>query len=124
MAYSSRHSLCLAGRIAHHGNEQVGDAGPAHLAQRRELLTIDTVEKQDAAAEDLALVNRSKRPGGRDVLGTHHRLQVTRLEFLHGASEHDATADDENDVGLEVMYLLYLMGRNDDRASAIELVIQ
>ena len=37
-----RRSLCLAVRlIAHHGNEQVGDAGRAHVAKRGELLTID-----------------------------------------------------------------------------------
>ena len=27
--------------IAHHGNEQVGDAGRAHVAERGELLAID-----------------------------------------------------------------------------------
>ena len=40
--------LCLVGLIAHHGNEQVGDAERAHLAKRGELVTIDMIEQQDA----------------------------------------------------------------------------
>ena len=49
---------------AHHGDEEVGDAGGAHLAERGEPVAVDAVEQQDAAAEHLALVDRLQRPGG------------------------------------------------------------
>ncbi len=42
--------------VAQHRDEQVGDARPAHLAERGELLAIGLIEQQDAAAE---------RPGAR-----------------------------------------------------------
>jgi len=38
-----------------------------------------------------------------EVLGTDHHLQVARLEILHAALEHDATAVDEQDVGEDVL---------------------
>jgi hypothetical protein len=46
--------LCSAGLtgrhisllIAHHGNEEVGDAGRANVAKRRELLAIDMIGLQ------------------------------------------------------------------------------
>jgi hypothetical protein len=44
MEYSPRHSLCLAGLIANHGNEQVGDAGRTRVAERGELATISSIE--------------------------------------------------------------------------------
>jgi hypothetical protein len=50
--------LLLGGTIPHHGNEQVGDAGRAHVAKCGDVLTIDAIEQQDAATEQLALVNR------------------------------------------------------------------
>src|SRR4029079_4746749 len=90
IAYSYGHSLWHAGLIAHDGNEQVGDVGGAHLAERGKLPPIGTIEQQDAAAEHLALVHRLERPRGGHVLGVHHHLQVARLEFFHAAIEHDA----------------------------------
>jgi hypothetical protein len=60
--YSSRCSWRLAGVIAglvsHQGNEQSGDAGRTHVAQRCQLPTVNMVEEQDAAPEHLAFVNR------------------------------------------------------------------
>jgi len=47
--YSSSRSSCLAGLIPHVGNEQIGDAGRTHVAERGESLTIYTIEQQDAA---------------------------------------------------------------------------
>ncbi len=85
------------GLIAHHGNEQVGDAGRAHLAQRGELLAIDAIEQQDAAAEHLALVHRLERARRGQLLGMHHHFQIARLEFFHAAIEYDAAAIDEHD---------------------------
>src|SRR5207245_213603 len=67
--YSSNRSLRLSVLIAHHGNEQVGDAGPAHVAKRGELLTIDAIEQQDAAAEHLPLVNRLEGPRCGETVG-------------------------------------------------------
>src|SRR5579872_868993 len=58
MEYSSYGSLRLAALLAHHGNEQIGDAGSADLTQRRELLAIHTIEQQDASTEHLALPHR------------------------------------------------------------------
>src|SRR5204863_2704028 len=109
MECSFRRSFWLSGLIAEHGNEQVGDAGRAYLAEGGELLTIDAVEQQDAAAEYLPLVNRPKRPRRGDVLGVHHHLAVARLEFLHAALEDDAAAVDEHDVGQHVLDLLHLV---------------
>ena len=43
------------------GDEEVGEAGRAQLAERREPRAVDAVEEQDAAAEDLALVDRLQR---------------------------------------------------------------
>jgi hypothetical protein len=36
--------LRLAGVIAHHGNEQIGDAWCTHVAECGELLAVDLVE--------------------------------------------------------------------------------
>jgi len=47
-------SLCLAGTIADHGNEQVSDAGCTHLAERGETLTVGPIKQQNAAPEALA----------------------------------------------------------------------
>jgi hypothetical protein len=48
---------CLADLPAYDCDEEVGNAGCAYVAQCAELLAIGTIEEQDAAAEDLALVN-------------------------------------------------------------------
>src|SRR6267143_6621230 len=99
MEYSSGRSLCLAGLMAHHGNEQVGDAGRAHVAKRGELLTIDSIEQQDVAAEHLALVHRLERPCRGCPLRMHHHFQVARLHLFHAAIEYDAAAKGEYDSG-------------------------
>src|SRR5207245_7539271 len=98
-SYSSSGSLCLISLIADHGNEQVGDAWRAHVAERSELLPIDPIEQQDAAAEHLALMNGLQCARFGDMLGVHHHLAVAGLELLHAALEHDATAVDEQDIG-------------------------
>src|SRR5205807_7447608 len=102
MEYSCSCSLCCACLIAHYGNEQVGDAGCAHFAKRGELVTIDSIEQQDAAPEPLALVNRLERPCCIDMLRMHHRLQIARLEFFHAAVEHDSATVDEHHIGEDV----------------------
>src|SRR5271157_884071 len=132
MTYSSSCSLwrslcrplCLSGLIAHDGNEHVGDVGRAHVAQRGELLPIDMIEQQDAAAEHPALVNRLERPCGGHLLGMHHHFQIARLEFFHAASEYDATAMDKHQIGEDILDLFDLMGRHHDSAAAIEVVVQ
>jgi len=128
LEYSSSRSLCLSGLIAHHGNEQVGDAGLAHVAEVGELLTIHMIkrqiEQQDVATEHLALVNRLERPRCDDLLGMHHHFQIARLEFFHGAIEDDAAAVDEHEIGEDVLDVFHLMGRHHDGAAAIEVVVQ
>src|SRR6266536_6035318 len=124
MEYSCSCSLCRAGLIAHHRNEQVGDTGRAHFAKCRELVTIDTIEQQNAAAEHLALVNRLERTCRGDMLGIHHHFQIARLEFFHAAIEHDAAAVDEHQIGEDVLDVFNLMCRNYDGAAAIEVAVQ
>src|SRR5207302_1517477 len=91
--YSLRSSL-----IGHHGNEQIGNAGRAHVAKRGELLTVGMIKQQDAAAEHLALMNRLERPRCGELLGTHHHFDIARLELFHAALEHDAAAVDEDQI--------------------------
>src|SRR5438105_12469074 len=124
MEYSCSCSLCRAGLNAHHGNEQVGDTGRAHFAKCRELVTIDTIEQQNAAAEHLALVYRLERTCRGDMLGMHHHFRIARLEFFHAAIKDDAAAVDEHHIGEDVLDLFDLMGRHDDGAGAIEVVVQ
>src|SRR5882672_4013501 len=124
MEYSSGRSLCLAGLIAHHGNEQVGNAGRAHVAKRGELLTIDSIEQQDAATEHLALVHRLEPPCRGYLLGMHHHFQIARLQLFHAAIEYDAAAVDEHDIREDVLDLFHLMCGHHDSAAAIEVVVQ
>src|ERR1700674_1169910 len=98
MEYSSSASLGRAALIAEHGNKQVGDARRAHVAKGGELLTIDTIEQQDAAPEHLALVHRPERPCRGDLLGIHHHFQVARLEFFHAAIEYDPASIDKHEI--------------------------
>src|SRR5439155_22122371 len=118
---SSSASLCLCAVIDEHDLEQVGDARLAHFAECGQLLTVDVIEQQDGAAEQLALVKRLERPCCRDMLGIHHRFQIARLEVLHAALENDATAVDEHEIGEDVLDLFHLMCRHHDGAAAIEV---
>src|SRR5712671_3997031 len=128
MAWSSSRSLslagCLASLIADYGDEQVGDAGSADVAERGELLTIGAIEEQDGATEDLTLVNGLERACCGRVVGKHHQFYVAGLEFFHAAVEDDATAIDEHDVGEDILNLFYLMGGYEDGAAAIEVVVE
>src|SRR5438045_5251443 len=117
-------SMCLARLIAHHGNEQIGNAGPAYLAKWRELLTIDTTEQQDAAPECLPLVNRLESPRSGDLFGLHHHFQIPQLKFVHAAAEYDAPAIDEHHISENVLDFVDLMSRHHDGAAAIEVVVQ
>src|ERR1700678_3346549 len=58
MAYSLSDSWCRAGLISQQSNEQVGDAGRAHVAEPGQLLPFNVIKEQHAAAERLALANR------------------------------------------------------------------
>ena len=124
--------MCLGGLtallISQHGNEQVGDAGRAHLAKCGNLLALDMIdlqiEQQDAATEHLALVNRLEPPCCCDTLGMHRHLQIARLEFFHAAIEYDAPAVDEHEIGEDVLDVFHLMGGHHDGAVAIEVVVQ
>ena len=111
-------------RIAHHSNEQVGDAGPADFAKCGELLAIGMIEQEHAAAENWSLMHRLERPCRREMLGIHHHLEIARIEFFHAAFEHDPTAVDEHEVGEHVLDLFHLMRRHNDGAAAIEVIVQ
>ena len=82
------------------------------------------IEKQDAAAEHLALVYRPERPCRGDMLGMHRHFHIARLEFFHAAIEYDAPAVDEHEIGEDVLDVFHLMCRHDDGAAAIEVVVQ
>src|SRR5580704_11688131 len=92
MEYSSRRSLCLVVLLAHHRNEQIGDARTAHLTKRRQFLAVHTIEQQDAAAKHLPLVHRLERPRCSCLLRMHHHFQIARLKIVHLALEDDAAA--------------------------------
>ena len=110
--YSLTAPCAAAALIAHHRNEQVGDAGRAHVAKRGELLTIDTIEQQDAATEHLALVHRLQRPRRGSLLRMHHHFQIARLQLFHAAIEYDPPAIDEHDLGEHVLDLVHLVCRH------------
>src|SRR6266446_5449569 len=110
--------------IAHDGNEQVGNAGCAHLAERVELVAIDAIEQQDAATEQLALVKWFERVRRGDVVGMNHHFQIARLDFFHAAIKYDAAAIDEHEVGENVLHLFDLMRGYDDGALAVEIIVE
>src|SRR6476659_10109998 len=110
--------------VAHDRDEQVGDAGRAHIAQSRELTTIDMIKQKNAAAEYLALMQWFERSCPLNVIGMHHHFRVARLEFVHAALEHDPAAIDEHQIGQDVLYFFDLVRRYNDRAAAIEIIIQ
>ena len=58
------------------------------------------------------------------MLGIHHQFRIPRLEFFHAAIEHDAAVVDEHHIGEDVLDLFDLMGRHDDGAGAIVVVVQ
>src|SRR6266436_1128941 len=124
MGYSSSPSLGRAALIAEHGNEQVGDAGLAHVAKRGELLAFDTIEQQDAAPEHLAFVNRPERPCCAELFGMHHQFRIAQFEFFHVAIEYDATAIDEDGIGQDVLNLFNLRCGHHDCAATSEVVVQ
>src|SRR5690348_15904373 len=72
------------GRVAHNGDEYVGDPGCAHFSELLKLRAIGVLEEQGAAAEDLTLMDRLERPRGGQAVGVHGDFRVARLEFLHG----------------------------------------
>src|SRR5271168_2511042 len=122
--YSSARSLCLAALLAHHSDEQIGDAWTADLTQPRKFLAIHTIEQQNASTEHLALVHRLERPRSGGLLRMHHHLQIAQLKIVHAALEHDAPAVHEYEIGEHVLDLFHLMRRHHDRTASIEVVVQ
>ena len=114
---AARHFMVTKGK-------EHGDAGPPHLAERGEAVAIGTFEQEDRAAERRPLVDRPERPRRGDALRIHGDLAIARLELVHGAGEHDATAVDEHEIGEDVLDLFHLMCRHHDGAAAIEVIVQ
>src|SRR6202000_277708 len=110
------------GLFAHHSDEEVGDAGGTDIAKVGELLTIHTIEEQDAAAEDLALVNRLELPRRCGGLGIHHHFHIARFELFGAAAEYDATAIHEHDIGENVLNLVDLMCGDHVGPSALDVI--
>src|SRR5262249_17161665 len=124
MDYSFDDSLWPAGMVSHYGHEQVGDAGCAHIAKRCELLTINSIEQQNASAEHLALIHRFECSGCSHLLRLHHHFQIPRLHLFHTAVEDDAAAIDEHDVGKNMLDLVHMMRCHYDGAIAVEIIVQ
>src|SRR6516225_5720461 len=110
--------------VTHDGDEQIADAGGAHIAEHGKLCSIDAVEQQNVAAKKLALVNRLEGPGRRHLLRLYLHLRITRLDFFHAAVENDAPVVDKHEVREHVLNLLHLVRRHHNGAAAIEVVVQ
>ncbi len=82
------------------------------------------IEEQDAAAEDLALVNRFERPRLSDPLRVHDHFQIAGFVLFHAGVEQDPAAVDEDHIGKKILDLFHLMRRDDDGAAAIEVVVE
>src|SRR5882672_709304 len=82
------------------------------------------IKQQDASAEPLAFMHRLERARRGNLLGTHHDLDVARLDFFHAAIEYDPAAVDEHEIGEHVLDLFHLVRRHYDGAVAIEVVVQ
>src|SRR5689334_20721204 len=63
--------------LDHHGDEQIGDARAAYLAQRFELVPVNAIKQQYAATENRPFVHRFEGARGGKVLGIHHYFEVT-----------------------------------------------
>src|SRR5437763_11878924 len=91
--------LVLVDMTAHQRDEQVANAGRAHLAQCRELLGISTIEQQDAATNHPAFVYWLECPRCGHPLGMHHNFEVAGLHFFRAALEDHTAAVNEHDIG-------------------------
>src|SRR6185437_6957537 len=81
--------LTIVRRVADHRNEHIGNPRCAHVAELLQLPPVRSIEEQRAAAEDLALVDRSQLPRGSEALRMQGYFGVAPLEFLHAAGKHD-----------------------------------
>ena len=54
----------------------------------------------------------------------HQHLEITLLQFLHAAAEHDAAAIDEHKIGEHMLDLFHFVRRHYDGAAAVEVIIQ
>src|SRR6516225_5048774 len=112
--YSLRIALDRTGlrrrlRAAHDGNEEIGDARRAHIAEGVELPAVAILKQQNAAAEELALVDWVERPRGSQMLWARNEFRVAPFQFIHAAVQHDAAAVDEREIGEDMLHLLDLM---------------
>src|SRR5260370_15149324 len=100
--------------VSQNGNEQVGDGGRAHVAERGQLLTVEflishTIEKQDAATERPTLVNRLERPCRVAPLGMYRHFQISRLEAFHAPPEYRLTPVDKHEIGKDIVAVFHLV---------------
>ena len=56
-------------------------------------------------------------------VGMDRDFVIPRLDFLHGATEHDASTVDEDDVREHALDLFDLMRRHEDGAVSVEVVV-
>ena len=76
------------------------------------------------AAKSLALVDRVQRPRRCGLVRPRDQLQIANLQLFHADVEHDAALVQEDHVGEDVLDLLDLMGRDQDRAVPVEIVVE
>ena len=69
-------------------------------------------------------MNGLERAGGFEVRGADQQFGEARFDLLHGGDEHDAAAIDEDDVGEDVLNFFDLVRGDDNRAVAIEVVVE
>src|SRR3954470_11088534 len=133
MESSSRRSFKLAldisrlgrsARIANDRDEQVGNSWRAHIAQCCQLLSVYSVEEKNAAAEHLAFRHWLESACVGEPFRLHGDFRITRFEIFHIATEHDAPAIDEHQVGDDVLNLFHLVRGHNDGAGAVVVVVQ
>src|SRR4030095_6640450 len=110
--------------FGHHRHKHVGNARRAHLTERGELVAIDLIEQENAAAEHLSFRDRLERARTRDMIRMDHHFNVARFEFFHRALENDPAAIDEDEIGQDILDFLHLMRRHHDGAIVIEVIVQ
>src|SRR5207302_1897181 len=93
-----------------------------HFAEGGEPLPVDAVEQHNASAYPLPLVDRFQSAGCSELFGTHRHFTIARFDLVHAAFEDDPATIDERDIGQYVLNFFDLMGGEQDRAAAVEVI--
>src|SRR5262249_13148803 len=108
--------------------KEIGDRGRPQLSATgsvgAQLGCRPSFEEHRNAPEDFPLIERLELTRLCRVLGVDSKLQVSVRQALHGALQYNMAAIDEDDVRQKVLDLLDLMGRENDGALPVEIIIQ